>query len=78
MTEAVQTTRKKKGRSFNKQIQNSKKNQEKDFKVVSVIPYMHGTTSYIKVNLSQSVNVGKIKGYISINPKTTFYIEKTL
>jgi len=48
---------------------------KKDFKVESIRPQVYRLETTIYIDLSQDVDIDKIKGYIAVTPETDFYVE---
>ena len=46
-----------------------------EFRVSNIEPNMYDASPSIKVELTEEVDLDKIKGYIDISPKTDFYVE---
>ncbi len=51
--------------------------EEEQFKINSIIPYMDGTSTSITIDFSHDVDPEKIEGYISITPEMNFYIDRS-
>ncbi len=49
---------------------------EEEFKVNAIEPRMNGINASIMLDLSQNVDIDKIKGYIEVMPKIDFYAEQ--